>query len=58
MPDLDFFCSRCFKPYTLPEEEKETFKCRCGGHMVGIGICKPRNYEDEFSERRRTSTIY
>lgn len=45
------FCKHCFKPYSIHYYKKEDFRCECGGKVVGVGICLPRDYNDEFTPR-------
>jgi PHP family Zn ribbon phosphoesterase len=60
MSTLRIICSKCNKPFTIREEDKETFECPTGdgGHAMGIGVCMPHNYSDEFSNRRKEKAPY
>jgi len=43
-------CKSCFKPHSIPYNQKDVFRCeRCGGTFRGIGVVQSQEIHDTFS---------
>lgn len=50
-------CSKCQRPDLIPYNEKYDGCPVCGGHYMGVGICMPHDFHDEFSPPKRENKI-
>jgi hypothetical protein len=41
-------CKSCYSPYTIQLRDKADFRCACGNKVIGIGMCLPHDFDDEF----------
>jgi hypothetical protein len=54
---IKVICSRCKSSNIIPFNAKKEGCPECGGHYMGVGICLPHDFNDEFAPPRTENNL-